>query len=110
MTLAAAPFTQGNVSFRSSSEDECYMGEPMLLAKDLWKVGLGNILAVPNVNVAYEYESAREAKDVHGYVHNIVQDHAQYYAHDELVQWKKDPPPKVKCMPAFDRQWWVTPI
>jgi hypothetical protein len=48
------------------------------------------------------YESAREAKDVHGYVHNIIQDHTQYYVHDELVQWKKDLPPKVKCMLAFD--------
>lgn len=109
VTLDAQPFIQGKVQFRSSEKDECYMGEPMTLAKDLWRLGLGKVLAVPSVNVAYEYDRARDAKDKRGYVDKIV-GHTQYSKDEEIVRWQHSPPPQVKCMPVFGRQWWTTPI
>lgn len=78
----------------------------MTLAKDLWELGIGKILAIPAVNVAYDYDTAREAKNARGYVQNVVS-HMQYNTDDEVVEWKRNPPPMVKCMPVFDRQWWV---
>ncbi|OAX84050.1 hypothetical protein ACJ72_01585 [Emergomyces africanus] len=107
VTLDAAPFIKREVSFRSSAAGECYMGEPTLLGKDLWRIGRGKILAVPSVNVAYEYVSTREAKDSRGYVHNIVHNSTTYLKVEELVKWQKKPPPVVKCMPIFNQQWWV---
>ncbi|KAJ5767839.1 hypothetical protein N7533_000422 [Penicillium manginii] len=109
VTLDAQPFIQGKVKFRSSEKDECYMGEPMTLAKDLWGLGLGKVLTVPSVNVAYEYDRARDAKDKRGYVDKIV-GHTQYSKDEEMVKWQKAPPPQVKCMPVFSRQWWTTPV
>jgi alpha-1,3-mannosyltransferase len=84
------------------------MGEPMTLAKDFWRAGLGKILAVPSVNVGYEYDGAQDAKEKRGYVHQIV-GHIQYNSQDELVSWQESPPSMVKCMPVFSRQWWVPP-
>ncbi|CAI7611749.1 unnamed protein product [Penicillium pancosmium] len=108
VTLEAEPFLHKGISFRSSDTDECYMGEPMALAKDFWRAGLGKILAVPSVNVGYEYDGAQDAKGKRGYVHQIV-GHIQYNSQDELVIWQESPPSMVKCMPVFSRQWWVPP-
>ncbi|OJD15368.1 hypothetical protein AJ78_04373 [Emergomyces pasteurianus Ep9510] len=107
VTLDAAMFIKRKVSFRNSAAGECYMGEPTLLAKDLWRIGQGKILVVPSVNVAYEYSFAREAKESRGYVHNILQKFAKHYKVEELVQWQEKPPPVVKCMPVFNQQSWV---
>ncbi|KKZ63102.1 hypothetical protein EMCG_00312 [[Emmonsia] crescens] len=109
VTLDAAPFIERKVTFRSSDPGECYSGEPTLLGKDLWRIGQGKILAVPAVNVAYEYSNALEAKDVRGYVHNVVHDSGSYHK-DELVNWNKKPPPMVKCMPVFYQQSWMDPL
>ncbi|RDK47080.1 hypothetical protein M752DRAFT_69607 [Aspergillus phoenicis ATCC 13157] len=104
--LDAAPFVQRKLEFRNHKEGECHMGEPTLLAKDMWGQGLGKILAVPSVNVAYEYKATREAKDGQGYVHNVIES-ADYKAGKELVVWDKEPPVRIKCMPLFNQQSWV---
>ena len=109
VTLDAVPFIRGDLAFRSSEKDECYMGEPMTLAKDLWELGVGKILAIPAVNVAYDYDTAREAKNARGYVQKVVS-HMQYNTDDEVVKWQSNPPPMVKCIPVFDRQWWVAAV
>ncbi|KAJ5155951.1 alpha-1-3-mannosyltransferase CMT1 [Penicillium capsulatum] len=108
-TLDATPFLQRKITFRSPGHDECYMGEPMTLAKDLWRLGLGRILAVPTVSVAYEYNDTSVAKASHGYVHKTV-DSAQYKKDLEMVKWQTVPPPMVKCMPVFNRQSWMPPV
>lgn len=109
VTLDATPFLQRKVTFRSADKDECAMGEPMTLARDLWKLGLGKILAIPTVNVAYEYVDTLKAKTRHGYVHKAV-GNAQYNKDAEMVEWQTSPPPMVKCMPVFDRQSWMSPF
>lgn len=109
VTLDAAPFVRGDLAFRSSDKDECYIGELMTLAKDLWRLNLGKILAVPAVNVAYEYDTARDAKEVRGYIYKTI-GYTRYNTDAELVKWQSTPPPMVKCMPVFDRQWWVAPV
>ncbi|PYI34401.1 hypothetical protein BP00DRAFT_64999 [Aspergillus indologenus CBS 114.80] len=109
VTLNAAPFVQKSVTFRSSEPGECYMGEPMTLAKDLWRAGLGKIQAVSSINVAYEYKSAREAKETYKYVHQIIR-REKYTRGPELIEWQPEPPPRVKCMPWFNNQYWVDPM
>lgn len=71
VTLDAVPIVRGDLAFRSSEKDECYMREPMTLAKDLWKLGVGKILAIPAVNIAYDYDAARGAKSERGYVQKL---------------------------------------
>ncbi|CAL5874461.1 uncharacterized protein PFLUO_LOCUS8757 [Penicillium psychrofluorescens] len=106
ITLDANLFLQRNLSFRGAEPGECYMGEPMALAKDCWRLGIGKILAVPSVNVAYEYDEAYYSKEMHGYVHETV---GAYNRSRELVEWQP-PPGQVKCMPVFERQFWVPPV
>ncbi|KAI9374890.1 cryptococcal mannosyltransferase 1-domain-containing protein [Aspergillus egyptiacus] len=112
VVLDAEPFLSGQIAFRSAEkQEECFMGEPMTLARDLWRLGngRGRILAVPTVNVAYEYADARAAKEARGYVARIVE-HKAYNVDAERVDWKPSPPPMVKCMPVFERQWWVSSV
>ncbi|PWY96003.1 hypothetical protein BO94DRAFT_455488 [Aspergillus sclerotioniger CBS 115572] len=109
VTLDSGPFIDGQVRFRYSEEDECYQGEPTLLAQDLWRQGMGKVLAVPAVNVAYEYRWTLRAKQDKGYVHDIV-NKPRYKGHDELVRWQEEPPKKIKCMPSWDKQSWVDAI
>lgn len=84
MTLDAVPFVRGDLAFRSSEKDECYIGEPNTLAKDLWMLGVDKILAIPAVNVASYYDAAREAKGERGYVQKVVSQ-MQYNTDDEVV-------------------------
>ena len=108
VTLDAKPFLQNKVTFRAPKNNECGMGEPMTLAQDLWRLGLGKILAVPTVHVAYEYDISRSAKEKHGYTHDAVAS-AQYNKAAEKVKWQESPPPMVKCMPVVNRQSWMAP-
>ncbi|GCB21883.1 alpha-1,3-mannosyltransferase CMT1 [Aspergillus awamori] len=112
VTLDSGPFIDGQVQFRFSEEDECYMGEPTLLAQDLWRLGLGKVLAIPTVNVAYEYRWSLRAKNEKGYVHTLLGNSGpgRYSPHDELVHWQKEPPKQIKCMPAWDDQSWVDAV
>ncbi|PYI10994.1 alpha-1,3-mannosyltransferase CMT1 [Aspergillus sclerotiicarbonarius CBS 121057] len=109
VTLDSGPFIDGLVQFRYAEENDCYQGEPTLLAQDLWRQGLGKVLAVPAVNVAYEYRWTLRAKQDKGYVHDIV-NKPRYKKHDELVRWQDESPEKIKCMPSWDRQSWVDAI
>ncbi|PWY93410.1 hypothetical protein BO94DRAFT_532344 [Aspergillus sclerotioniger CBS 115572] len=104
--LDAAPFVQRKLEFRDHREGECHMGEPTLLAKDMWGQGMGKIVAVPAVNVAYEYKATREAKKARGYVHNRITS-GNYKAEMERIKWVDEPPVRVKCMPLFNKQSWV---
>ncbi|KAJ5595137.1 uncharacterized protein N7459_001345 [Penicillium hispanicum] len=107
VTLDAAPFAEERIQFRASEEGECYMGEPTLLAKDLYRHGLGKILAVPSVNVAYSDKEAVGTKHVRGYVGNHVNMSKPTMDEEEYVQWQSAPPGMLKCMPNFDQQTWT---
>ncbi|KAJ6114742.1 hypothetical protein N7486_000520 [Penicillium sp. IBT 16267x] len=108
VTIDAAPFLQKMLKFRASEEGECYSGEPTLLAKDLWRMGMGKIMAVPTVNVAYSDEEAKGAKAVRGYVAEHVNETTALG--EELITWQIEPPGMVKCLPEFSKPSWVKPI
>ncbi|CAL5868689.1 uncharacterized protein PFLUO_LOCUS2916 [Penicillium psychrofluorescens] len=110
VVLDAAPFVTERVKFRSSRTDECYMGEPMLLAKDLFRHGLGKIMAVPSVNVAYNDDEALGTKTRRGYVADHVNVSRSLMTNEEFVEWQLAPPPMVKCLPKFNEPSWVPPI
>ncbi len=111
VTLDAKPFIERKVTFRSSVDGECVMGEPTLLAKDMWKQGIGKVLAVPTVNVGYSNEDGVKIKARRGYVtDHINTSHSPEDPQTELVAWQSKPPPMVKCLPTFDAPSWVPPI
>ncbi|KAJ5161561.1 hypothetical protein N7492_006953 [Penicillium capsulatum] len=109
ITVDSTPFLQKKIHFRASNEGECFMPEPMTLAKDLWTIGMGRLLAAPTVNVAYSYKDAQMIKRQRGYVHRIVEDPSQYSLINETIRWE-GPPEKLKCMNAWDNQTWIDPV
>ncbi|KAL9071628.1 MAG: hypothetical protein Q9161_004053 [Pseudevernia consocians] len=97
--ISARPIMERQIRFRRNVDAECYMGEPTLFAKDLWRLGLGRIQVVPTVNVGYDNRT-EEAKDRHG----RVEDYLNMTSGDlqtEPVQWQESPPSLVKCMAQF---------
>ena len=52
--ISAKPIMERRIWFRRNMEGECYMGEPTLFAKDLWRLGLDRIQVVLTVNVGYD--------------------------------------------------------
>lgn len=111
VTLDAKPFVSGKLAFRASNEGECIMGEPTLLAKDMWKQGLGRILAVPAVNVGYKDDDSTKIKNRRGYVHdNVDTSKPPEDPQTELVAWQENPPGQVKCLPTWEEPSWVLPV
>lgn len=110
VTLDAASFADDTVKFRASDPGECYMGEPTLLAKDLYRQGLGKVLAVPAVNVAYSDKEAVGTKMIRGHVGDHVDQSRPSLAQDEIVLWQSAPPGMVKCLPNFDQPSWSSPV
>ncbi|KAJ5984074.1 hypothetical protein N7481_006173 [Penicillium waksmanii] len=110
VTLDAASFADDTVKFRASDPGECYMGEPTLLAKDLYRQGLGKVLAVPAVNVAYSDEEAVGTRALRGYVGDHIDQSRPSLARDETVQWQSAPPAMVKCLPNFNQPSWTSPV
>ena len=103
--ISAKPIMERRIRFRRNVEGECYMGEPTLFAKDLWRLGLGRIQVVPTVNVGYD-DGTEEARDQHG----RVEDSLNMTSGDlqtEFVQWQDSPPSLVKCMEQFHQPYWV---
>ena len=56
------------LGIRASTEEECYMGEPTTLVKDMWGGRVARIAAVSSVNVVYTYEEAMKIKERRGSV------------------------------------------
>ncbi|KIX94955.1 uncharacterized protein Z520_09265 [Fonsecaea multimorphosa CBS 102226] len=103
VALTAKPFLEGKIRFRTEVEDECHLGEPVHLAKDLWKLGLGKIAVIPSVNVGYSVDDTRKAKEAHGWVASVASK-----APDELgkIDWQRKPPGQIKCLSAWNRPSW----
>lgn len=109
VTLNAVSFAEDTVRFRPAEQTDadCYMGEPMLLAKDLYSQGLGKILAVPSVNVAYSDNEATETKHTRGYVGDHVNALNQKLDENETIQWQTAPPDMIKCLVHSDQLAWT---
>ncbi|KAK1830483.1 glycosyltransferase [Podospora conica] len=95
----------GGVRFRGPREDrgECYQGEPQLFCKDLWFGGWGRVAVVPSVNVEYGDEKGKLIKDGKGYTSAWT---ALEREGEARIEWVREPPGEVKCMPTHDNQYW----
>jgi len=105
--FTAEPLLKERLKFRRSDEGECFMGEPTLFCKDMWRLGYNKIATIPSVNVAYGVEETVKTKGVRGYVHDHVMKGSDL---PERIDWQEDPPPMVKCTPDWDMPSWVPPI
>ncbi|KAI4275074.1 MAG: hypothetical protein LQ337_003485 [Flavoplaca oasis] len=109
-TLSAKPFIEKGIRFRRSRENECYMGEPTLLAKDFWKEGFGKILVVPSVWVAYSHAASVKVKAEKGFVEDNVKEEEPEEGMRELIEWDEEPPSSIKCpIPSYSDPQWVPP-
>ncbi|OLN82301.1 Alpha-1,3-mannosyltransferase CMT1-like protein 4 [Colletotrichum chlorophyti] len=104
VAMTARPLVDQLVRFRAPGQSECFQGEPQLFCKDMWNAGFGKIAVVPSVNLEYSDEAGRKIKSAKGYTSQWTGDEDEI--DDFKVDWKADPPEKVKCMPSYDRQTW----
>lgn len=111
VTLSSAPFIDGQIKIRNSTKDECYAGEPVTLAKDLWRLGYGKILTVPTVNMGYTSPDSSRAKKMKGWVHTHVKidQTEEEWKGTQKIDWKVKPPGQVKCMPGWGVVSWTEP-
>ncbi|POR30951.1 Alpha-1,3-mannosyltransferase CMT1 [Tolypocladium paradoxum] len=95
-----------NILFRGPNQEagECHQGEPQLFCKDLWFHGFGKIAVVPTVNLEYSIEKGKLIKEAKGFVTDLV---GQQNLADDKINWRLEPPEKVKCMEeSWSRQIW----
>ncbi|KAM7220941.1 cryptococcal mannosyltransferase 1 domain containing protein [Rhypophila decipiens] len=81
--------------FRWTMKGECFQGEPQLFCKDLWSAGFGRIAVVLSVNLG-------RVKQEKGFVSDFVSKGKEMM----LIDWQREPPEQVKCMPGFKDQTW----
>ena len=105
----AQPFMSNEIHFRSSEEDECFMGEPTLLCKDLWRHGRGKIQIVPSVYLGYETQGVEEIRSASGRIEKTI-DVEDSSPQVEAIEWSESPPGQVKCLPNFTESSWVPPL
>ncbi|KAL7930854.1 glycosyltransferase family 69 protein [Trichoderma chlorosporum] len=103
--FTARPILEKAVEFRAANETagECRQGEPQLFCKDLWFRGYRKIAVVPSVNLEYSVERAKMIKEAKGFVSDTV---SGQDASGDVIDWRLDPPDKVKCMPTWENQYW----
>ncbi|KAF4979586.1 hypothetical protein FZEAL_4215 [Fusarium zealandicum] len=101
--FTAAPLLHG-LHFRDPKKDECFQGEPQLFCKDLWYRHYRKIAVVPSVNLEYSDEKGADIKNLKGYASEIV---SQQHPDNDRIEWRREPPEKVNCMPSFDNQRWL---
>jgi alpha-1,3-mannosyltransferase len=73
----------------------------------MYSQGLGKILAVPSVNVAYSDNEATETKHIRGYVGDHINTSSQKLNEYEVVQWQTAPPDMIKCLAHSDQLAWT---
>ncbi|KAM7203499.1 cryptococcal mannosyltransferase 1 domain containing protein [Rhypophila sp. PSN 637] len=105
VAFAARPLVQEGTRFRWPMQGECFQGEPQLFCKDLWSAGFGRIAVVPSVNLGYTDMAGRRVKQEKGFVSDFVSKE-QESKEMMLIDWQREPPEKVKCMPRFKEQTW----
>lgn len=92
-----------NLRFRAPNSGECNQGEPQLFCKDLWFRGYRKIAVVPTVNLEYSVDKAKMIKEAKGFASDLV---ARQTLADDRIEWRPDPPEKVRCMPTWENQYW----
>ncbi|OQV10056.1 hypothetical protein CLAIMM_14105 isoform 1 [Cladophialophora immunda] len=93
VALTAKPFLEAKIWFRTEVEEECHLGEPVHLAKDLWKLGHGKIAVIPSVNVGYSVDDSRRAKEAHGSVTSVASKESVELS---KINWQQKPPGKLQ--------------
>ncbi|KFY85451.1 hypothetical protein V500_08409 [Pseudogymnoascus sp. VKM F-4518 (FW-2643)] len=106
--FTAKPLLERALGFRGPKTTECFQGEPEIFCKELWKAGYGKIAVVPSVNLEYSIERGRDIKALKGYASQwVAKDGDDPNDTAPKVQWVKEPPKLVKCMPNYQEQTWV---
>lgn len=112
--MKSQPFTRAvdPIRFRRNNAEagECYMAEPTILCRDLWRNGYGKIAVVPSVAVGYESEpgGTTHMKELRGTVRANVEGKS---AQDERITWEREPPGKVKCVEDnWSTVFWTDPV
>ncbi|OAP65625.1 hypothetical protein AYL99_01597 [Fonsecaea erecta] len=103
VALTAKPFLDGKIRFRTEVEEECHLGEPVHLAKDLWRLGHGKIAVIPSINVGYSVDDSRKAKEAHGSVTTVASKESVELS---KIDWQQKPPGQIKCLWPWDRPLW----
>ncbi|ETI28014.1 hypothetical protein G647_00463 [Cladophialophora carrionii CBS 160.54] len=107
VAFKAEPLLLHHLMFRAPYKDECYTGEPTLFCKDLWALGYGRIAVIPSVNVGYNDEQSKGAKEKHGYASGNIQQTEHDKALSTAIKWEKSPPALVKCQPDWRHSSWA---
>jgi len=113
VVLDAKPFIEQKLGFRSSdlAGGECFMGEPTLLCKDMWRQGIARVQVVPTVNLGYSNEEVIAIKRRRGYVaDHIDTSKPPEERQAEPITWEQKPPGHLKCLPWWDKPSWVSPV
>ncbi|KFY34940.1 hypothetical protein V494_06341 [Pseudogymnoascus sp. VKM F-4513 (FW-928)] len=106
--FTAKPLLERALGFRGPKAKECFQGEPEIFCKELWKAGYGKIAVVPSVSLEYSNEKGNDIKALKGYTSQWVAKDGDDPKDTALnIQWVKDPPKLVKCMPNYQEQTWV---
>lgn len=103
--FSAKPLLQKIISFRGPNIEagECEQGEPQLFCKDLWFHGFNKIAVVPSVNLEYSVGKGKMIKKAKGFtVDNVAEKNIE----GDIIEWRAEPPEKVKCMPNWENQFW----
>ncbi|KAF4334414.1 alpha-1 3-mannosyltransferase CMT1 [Fusarium beomiforme] len=101
--FGAQPLIEG-LRFRAAKKGECQQGEPQLLCKDMWYRGYRKIAVVPSVNLEYKLERGRKLKEKMGFTSDVI---SEQDPDGDSIEWKLDPPAKVKCIAQWNDQYWV---
>lgn len=105
VVFTAKPIVEKTITFRPANEEmgECFQGEPQTFAKDMWFHGYGKIATISTVNLEYSDDKGKKIKNAKGYTSRWVGENGYV---DEKIEWRLEPPEKVKCMPNWENQFW----
>ena len=126
--FAATPLLTQQIEFRSSLPDgkECYLGEPLHFAKDMWYHNYTRVAVVPSVNLGYSWDQSIASKNANGWTGETIQiqvdsleqgttgtpggagDGSKTKVKEgEMIVWKDTPPELIKCVPSYFAVEWV---
>ena len=126
--FTASPLLKQQIEFRSSLPDgkECYLGEPLHFAKDMWYHNYTRVAVVPSVNLGYSWDQSIASKNANGWTGETVQIQIDSVELErtgktveadettkgkvkevEMIKWKDTPPELIKCVPSYQNVEWV---
>lgn len=103
--FTAEPILRKTVRFRAANvtAGECEQGEPQVFCKDLWFHGYRKIAVIPSINLEYSVEKGKMIKEAKGFTSDNV---SEQDPSEDKIDWRLEPPEKVKCMPTWENQYW----